>query len=150
DWVTAKYEPEATAKRAGSEGPISEVISSRHIYVYGTADSPTDAEKQKRREQAEYAADWSIYRNAFLGRVMVFPRVLADREVRPSDLESANLVLFGTKQSNSFIAKYSDRLPIQFTAAAGSDYGLVYVFPVDKHYVLVSSGLQWWAGLTAP
>ncbi|HKQ03920.1 MAG TPA: alpha/beta hydrolase-fold protein [Blastocatellia bacterium] len=150
DWVTAKYEPEATAKRAGSEGPISEVIGSRHIYVYGTADSPTDAERQKRREQAEYAANWSVYRNAFLGRVMIFPRVLADKEVRPSDLESANLVLFGTKESNSLVAKYSDRLPVQFNAAASTNYGLVYVFPAAGHYVLVSSGLPWWAGMTGP
>jgi len=75
---------------------------------------------------------------------------MADREVRPSDLESANLVLFGTRETNSLIAKYSDRLPMQFSGAAESGYGLVYVFPVDKHYVLVNSGLPWWTGVAGP
>jgi predicted esterase len=150
EWAATKYEATATAKRAGAEGPISEVIASRHVYVYGTADNPSPAEATKRREQAEYAANWSVYRNAFLGRVMVFPRVLSDKEVRPSDLDSANLVLFGTKESNGLIAKYSDRLPMQFTAAADAGYGLLYVFHTGQHYVLVNSGLPWWAGMTGP
>jgi poly(3-hydroxybutyrate) depolymerase len=150
EWAAVKREPQAVQKRAGAEGPISEVIAGRHVYVYGTADSPSQAELMRRREQAEYAANWSVYRNAFLGRVMVFPRVMADREVRPSDLESANLVLFGTRETNSLIAKYSDRLPMQFNQAAESGYGLVYVFPIEKHYVLVSSGLPWWTGVAGP
>ena len=74
--MATKYEASATAKQAGAEGPMSEVIASRHVYIYGTADSPSPAEAQKRREQAEQAANWSVYRNAFLGRVMVFPRVV--------------------------------------------------------------------------
>jgi hypothetical protein len=150
EWAATKREPSATEKRAGAEGPISEAISSRHVYVYGTADSPSQAEAQKRRELAEYAANWSVYRNAFLSRVMVFPRVLADREVRPSDLESASLVLFGTRETNSLIAKYGDRLPMQFNKEAEPGYGLVYIFPIDKHYVLVSSGLPWWSGIAGP
>ena len=34
------------------------------------------------------------------------------------------------------------------------DYGLVYVFPIGEHYVLISSGLPWWqtpeAGMQRP
>jgi hypothetical protein len=75
---------------------------------------------------------------------MVFPRVLADKDVRPSDLEASNLILFGTKETNSVIAKFSEQLPIQLnTADAG--YGLVYVFPAGEHYILVNSGLPWWS-----
>lgn len=147
--AAAAYEAMATAKRAGAEGPITEVVASRHVYVYGTADGPSPQEAQKRREQAEYAANWSVYRNAFLGRVMVFPRVLADREVRPSELESANLVLFGTHESNRLIAKYSDRLPMPFTAAAAAEYGLLYVFHTGQQYVLINSGLPWWSIVSA-
>jgi hypothetical protein len=77
---------------------------------------------------------------------MVFPRVIADKDVRPSDLDSSNLILFGTKETNLLIEKFGDRLPIQFNPSA-ADYGLVYVFPIDGHYVVVSSGLPWW---TAP
>lgn len=142
-WVAAKYETRAHAKRPGAEGPISEVIAGRHVYVYGTADNPSPERLQTRREQAEHAANWPAYRGSFLGRVMVFPRVLADKEVRPSDLESANLILLGTKETNSVIAKFSAQLPLHLDTTA-VEYGLAYIFPVGEHYVLINSGLPWW------
>ena len=135
----------ALAKKRGLEGPLFDVFSGRHVYVYGTADKPTAEELKKRIALAQEAANWSVYRGEFLGRVMFFPRVIADTEVRPSDVETANLVLFGTKESNLVIAKYSGRLPVSLKPGV-SDYGLFYVFPVDKRYVAVSSGLAWWRG----
>jgi predicted esterase len=138
-WTAAKYEAPPVSKRRGAEGPVGEAISSRHIYVYGTGGDPSREELQARRDQAAKAADWSSQR----GRLMVFPRVLADKDVRPSDLDSSNLVLFGTKETNGLIEKFGDRLPILFNSAA-ADYGLVYVFLVGEHYVVVSSGLPWW------
>ncbi|NUO84340.1 phospholipase, partial [candidate division KSB1 bacterium] len=148
-WEAAKYETIAHAKRPGAEGPMSEVIAERHIYVYGTADNPSPEKWQARREQADQAANWSVDRGPFLRRVMVFPRVVADREVRPSDLATSNLVLFGTKETNSIIAKFSEQLPLHLNEGA-AEYGLVYVFPSDGHYVLVNSGLPWWTMSAAP
>ena len=133
------------SKKKGSEGPIFDAFSTRHIYVYGTADNPSPEELKKRLNIANEAANWSSYRGPFLGRVMFFPRVLADKEVRPSDFESCNLILFGTKESNSVINKYADKLPIHLNGAS-IDHGLLYVFPVEKHYVTISSGLPWWTG----
>jgi enterochelin esterase-like enzyme len=144
-WSTGKYEAAATAKKQGAEGPIRETFASRHIYVYGTAGNPSEAELKARRDIATAAADWSFYRGSFLGRIMFFPRILADKEVRPSDLESSNLILFGTKETNLLIDKYKDRLPLHLNASV-SDHGLFYVMPVDGHYVAVSSGLPWWTG----
>jgi predicted esterase len=138
-WTVEKYKAPANSKRPGAEGPIGEAIASRHVYVFGTAGNPSPEELRARREQAARAADWSSPR----GRLLVFPRVLADKDVRPSDRESSNLVLFGTKETNSLIAELSDRLPIQFNPSV-TDYGLVYVFPLDGHYILVSSGKPWW------
>jgi len=138
-WVGGKFDPPADSKHRGAEGPIGEAISERHIYVYGSADNPPDEQLRDRLGQAKHAADWSSEH----GRQMVFPRVLADKEVRPSDLESSNLILFGTKETNSLIDQFSDRLPIQLASSTGS-YGLVYVFPMGTHYVVVSSGLPWW------
>jgi len=143
-WAPVAYAAAPGAKRPGREGPMREVISSRHIYVYGTAGSPTEEELAVRRERAERAAEWSVYRGPFWGRVMVFPRVAADREVRPSDLEDANLVLFGTPGTNTLIARYEDHLPMHLIEAAGADYGLVYVFPLGSSYVLVNEGRPWW------
>ncbi|MDH3290898.1 MAG: alpha/beta hydrolase-fold protein [Gemmatimonadota bacterium] len=133
----------ARAKRPGVEGPMAEVIASRHLYVYGTGGDPSREDLEARRALALKAAEWSVDRGPFWGRVMVFPRIVSDREVRPSDLESANLVLFGTKETNGIIARFADRLPMHLDGASEA-FGLVYVFPLDGRYVLVNSGLPWW------
>jgi hypothetical protein len=73
----------------------------------------------------------------------VFPRVLSDKELRQSDYDNSNLILFGTKETNAIIAKFTVRLPVQLSNES-KDYGLLYIFPVNKHYVLVNSGLPWW------
>lgn len=138
-WTAENCQAAPGTKRLGEEGPIGEGISSRHIYVYGSGGNPPREELQVRREQAAKAADWSAQR----GRLLFFPRVVADKDVRPSDLESSNLILFGTKKTNTLIEKFSDRLPIQLDPGAAG-YGLVYIFPIDNHYVVISSGLPWW------
>lgn len=148
-WIAGSIQKNAGTKQKGIEGPLSEAFSNRHIYVYGTGGNATPEEVNQRRLIAEEAANWSQYRNAFLGRVMFFPRVVADYEVRPSDLESCNLILFGTKETNSLIQKYSDRLPLQLQPTATATHGLFYIFPIDGHYVAISSGIPWWTGQSA-
>jgi len=143
-WTTGAFAADAGAKRPGLEGPMREAVSSRHLYVYGTGGNPTDAEMTARRQRAERAAEWSVYRGWFMGRVMVFPRVAADREVRPSDLADANLVLFGTPETNGIVARFADLLPMHLHQAAAAEFGLVYVFPIGSRYALVSEGRPWW------
>ncbi|MBT1710666.1 prolyl oligopeptidase family serine peptidase [Fulvivirgaceae bacterium PWU5] len=143
-WVATKYEAPAAAKKPGAEGPISAAFGERHVYVYGTAGNPSEAELKARMDIATQAANWSVYRNAFLGRIMVFPRVVSDKEVRPSDFQSSNLILFGTRETNTLVEKYSDRLPVELKAGT-TDYGLFYVLPIDGRYVVINSGLPWWA-----
>jgi len=142
-WTAEAYGPDAHAKRPGAEGPMRAVLSDRHIYVYGTADDPSEDELQRRRDRAVTAATWSVYRGPFWGRVKVFPRIVADRDVRESDLETSNLVLFGTRSTNRLIERYSDQLPMHLDPSSEA-YGLAYVFPMNGQYVLVSSGLPWW------
>ena len=142
-WVTREYEAPPRAKRPGAEGPMSEAIASRHVYVYGTGGDPSEEELARRQARAVKAATWSVYRGPFWRRVKVFPRVVADEDVRASDLKTSNLVLFGTQQTNSLIERFSDRLPFRFKGSP-NEYGLAYVFPVGGRYVLVSSGLPWW------
>jgi dienelactone hydrolase len=144
-WIAEKYKPGAVAKQSKLEGPIQDAFGSRHIYVYGTGENPDEAEMKRRMDIATQAANWSIYRGPFLNRIMFFPRVISDKDVRPSDLESSNLVLFGTAESNSVIAKYKDALPMELKST-DEGTGLLYIFPVNGHYVLINSGLHWWAG----
>ncbi len=141
NWVSGKAS--AAGKTTGAEGPMSEAVADRHVYVFGTGGNPTPEELQARRATALEAAEWSVHRGSFLGRVMVFPRIISDREVRPSDYETSNLVLFGTKETNSVIAELSDQLPMHLDVA-DEDHGLVYVYPLHDHYVLVNAGLPWW------
>jgi len=144
-WVAGA---EATnGKERGAEGPMAEAIATRHIYVYGTQGGASREEIGARRAEAMKAGEWSVNRGPFWGRVMVFPRIVSDQEVRPSDLEDANLILFGTRETNSVIARLADRLPMHLSRAPDR-WGLAYVYPVDGHYVLISSGLPWWQ--TAP
>jgi hypothetical protein len=141
-WANTRFTPGLTSKQKGAEGPLNEVVSSNHIYVYGTGGSPSKDELAARRAQAASAADWAADRG-MLGRVMILPRVLSDKELRQSDYDKSNLVLFGTRETNAIIEKFADRLPVNLQADA-KDYGLVYVFPLNSHYVLVNSGLPWW------
>lgn len=149
-WQAGTYTPPTMAKTQGAEGPLPTAFAHRHIYVYGTADNPTPEVLKARMAIAQQAANWSEYRGPFLGRIMVFPRVVADAAVRPSDLEDANLILFGNAKTNSLIEKYSSTLPLKLSEEAQQDYGLMYIYPINNHYVVINEGLPWWTGSAAP
>ena len=138
-WNNTRFTPGLTSKQKGSEGPLYAGVSGSHIYVYGTADNPPAEVLASRRAQAMAAADWS----GMGGRIMVFPRVIADREVRQSDYVKSNLILFGTRETNAVIELYADRLPVHLDPSADG-YGLVYIFPMNRHYLIINSGLPWW------
>jgi hypothetical protein len=53
------------------------------------------------------------------------------------------------KETNLLIARFADRLPLELKPPA-EGYGLVYIFPVEGHYVVVASGLPWWTPPPAP
>jgi len=141
NWQPSRYTPPAGAKRPGLEGPISEAVASRHIYVYGTGNAPDQEELRRRRELAERAADWSSPRS----RLLLSLRVASDKEVSEADLRSANLVLFGARETNTLIARFAPTLPMELNPGA-ADYGLLFVAPAGERYLLISSGLPWWTG----
>ena len=115
-------------------GPTVEAVNARHIYVYG-------ADDEQGRRNAQAAAAWSTARV----RINLKLPVKADREVTEDDIASANLVLFGTAQTNRLIARFAASLPLALSPGA-ADYGLLFVAAVGKRLVLVSSGLPWWTG----
>jgi len=115
----------AEAKRAGAEGPIAAAFGGGQIYVYGDGSAVA----------ADHAAQWGP---------LSF-RVLADSNVTPADIADSDAILFGTAQTNTIIAKLSAQLPLELNAGA-ADYGLLFIAPAGRHYVVVSSGLPWWTG----
>lgn len=142
-WLNQRTQPPPNGKRPGAEGPISAAFADRHVYVYGTKGNPSPEELKLRMDFATHAANWSQYRNAFLGRVMVFPRVIADKDVRSSDIESASLILFGTSETNMLIEKYASDLPMQLSNPSDGK-GLLYAYPIGDRYVVIQSGTPWW------
>lgn len=138
-WQSGRFEP--PRKRPGAEGPMSEAVSGRQIYVYGSAGTRTADELAARRQVAETAAAWSTPRS----RLSLSLAVKADTAVTAADIDSADLILFGTAETNSMIARFAGSLPLVLSPAA-ADYGLLFIAPVGKHYALVSSGLPWWTG----
>ena len=132
---------EAAGKREGAEGPIAEAFAGRHLYVYGSLGTRTAEELEVRRKVAEAAAAWSTSR----ARLALTPPVKADSEVTAEDLDSANLVLFGTADTNSVIARVADALPLSLNPGA-ADYSLLFIAPLGKHYAVINSGLPWWTG----
>ena len=138
-WRAGLFTP--SGKVQGAEGPIAEAVSSRHVYVFGTLGTPGAEELEARRKLAESAARWSTPHSHL---ALALP-VKADTAVTTEDLDAANLVLFGTAETNSLIARFSNQLPLALHAGA-ADYGLLFIAPVAQHYVLVSSGLPWWTG----
>jgi predicted esterase len=142
-WVAEKYEAPVTAKKPGLEGPLSEVMNSRVILVYGTLGTNGTQEVQERRAFVKKAADYTVSFGGYDQPSLVNPRVLADREVTSDDYLSSSLVLFGTKETNSVIAKLADKLPLLLGKEA-TGYGLVYGFPVNGKMVVVVSGIPFW------
>ena len=131
-----------SGKRAGAEGPIPAAVSGAHIYVYGTADHPPPEVAAARRRIAESAANWS---HPPYARIALTLEVKADSDVTDADRERASLVLFGSRETNSLIARFAADLPLALNSGA-ADYGLLFIAPVGKRYALVSSGLPWWTG----
>lgn len=140
-WVLGRYQPPPQAKRPQLEGPISEAFAARHIYVYGTASAGSPEEILRRKAIATQAARWSSAR----GPLLVSFRVLADQEVTDADVATSNLILFGDRQTNLLIARFSSHFPLELNPGA-ADYGLVFVAPLGNRLAVVNSGLPFWTG----
>jgi enterochelin esterase-like enzyme len=115
-------------------GPIVEAVNGWHIYVYGSGD-------EQGHRNAEAAAAWSTVK----ARINLKLPVKSDEEVTEEDVAASNLVLFGNARTNRLIARFAAHLPMELSPGA-ADYGLLFLAPVGKHYVLVNSGLPWWTG----
>jgi poly(3-hydroxybutyrate) depolymerase len=140
-WRAEPYVRPDNSKGPGQEGPIAEAVSRRHLYVYGTADSAEEGELARRRAQAEFAANWGDP----LQPMLLSLRTVSDREVSETSAHNPDLVLFGTKETNSEIARLASALPIELHPGA-ADFGLVFIAPAGGRYVLVNSGLPFWTG----
>jgi pimeloyl-ACP methyl ester carboxylesterase len=132
---------QTAGKRPGTEGPIAAVVSRRHIYVYGTGGAASESEVEVRKKMAALAAEWAEPASP----LTVELPVKADTEVTADELAHADLVLFGTRETNALVARFAAALPLELNPGA-ADYGLLMVAPEGERQLLVCSGLPWWSG----
>jgi len=124
-------------------GPIKEVYRDPFLLVCGRAEA--DIEQARR-----FAREWFLYAD---GK----PPLKADREVTPADRQNYNLVLFGTRHTNSILAEIADKLPVELTARgfrlgrqeySGRDLGMQLCYPSPfspQRMIVVQSG-EYWGG----
>jgi acetyl esterase/lipase len=139
--------PEATwppRKRHGLSGPVEEVFDTPFVLVTGTAGIASQ-DQDLAAQVEKWADDWDRFAD---GR----PPVLLDTQVTDAVIESRSLILFGTPETNSVLARLHDRLPLKigrqrFEVAGrtytGADLGLVMCYPNPlnpKRYVVIYSG----------
>nr|AUN36262.1 hypothetical protein [uncultured bacterium] len=126
-------------------GPIKECYRDPFLLVYGSR-APGADEANARR----FLKEWDDYADGL-------PPIKADREVTADDKKNYNLILFGTRQTNSLLAEISDQLPLEMTpdgyrlgdkqfSNEGKEIGLqlCYPSPFDPaRMIVVQSGLYW-------
>jgi hypothetical protein len=134
------------AKRHGLQGPIDDAFMSRFIMVRPSGKSANPAvQAWVDHEMAHAIEHW---RRQFRGQ----PLVKLDAELTESDIQNANLVLWGDVQSNRFLARIADGLPIAWTANelrvgvdkfAGATHVPLVIYPNPLNpgrYVVLNSG----------
>ena len=143
-WVPERYEAPVGDKQHGLEGPVFAAFTSRHTVVYGTQGAADAAEITRRRNEARELADFSIAFGNYTQPSTVNPRIISDREVTPDDHLSSNLILMGTKETNSVIAGMADQLPIHMKPESVNEYGMIYGVGIRGKMVVVASGVPFW------
>lgn len=135
------------SKRPGLCGPVDQAFNQAFLLVRGTAGS----DEQDEALRAEVEA-WSDRWEAFCdGR----PPMRTDAELTKEEIDSHNLILFGTPQTNSVMARVAPSLPIKIgdrryqvgkRLYQGETLGLAMVYPnplAPRRLVVIFSGAVW-------
>ena len=114
-WVISNPEDNDSAtvrKRPGLQGPIDDAFMDSFYFVVPS--KTTGNEKLDTWIKSESDRAIREWRRQFRGE----PRVLKDTEVTAEHIASANLVLWGTPDSNNYLKQIAERLPLQWKFTA--------------------------------
>ena len=135
------------SKRAGSCGPLDQAFNGPFVVVPGTAGT-AEQTAALRAEAEEWIDRWDAFCD---GR----PPLVTDAELTKEQTDSHNLILFGTPQTNSLLAKAASALPIKIAdhkytvgkrVYEGPTLGLALVYPnplAPKRLLVVFAGETW-------
>ncbi len=131
-------------KKKGLCGPVEDVFNGPFLIVAGTSGS--EEEKQESISRAQrWMGEWDQFADGI-------PPGVTDVGVTDELIGEKNLVLFGTPDTNSVLARIADQLPVKWLADGyalggqeytGDDLGLVLCYPNplnSDRYVLIYSG----------
>lgn len=130
-WGTGEWKSGTLSKRHGLQGPIGDAFNSRFLVVYGEGD----------RELA--MAELDGMRNP-PGPLTVhgdFPMKPASKVTR-ADIESSNLILFGTGASNAVLKRIARSLPAGLVETGPDGSRSIFIYPNPEspsRYVVVWS-----------
>jgi hypothetical protein len=130
-WKTGPWNGPALTKRHGLQGPIDDAFNSRFLAVYGSGNGD--------RELA--IAELDAVRNpaSVLDIHGDFPMKPAAR-LTTQDVESSNLILFGTPESNEVLRRMAPSLPPALLAAGAEGERAAFIYPNPENpsrYVVV-------------
>ncbi len=131
-------------KRRGMCGPVEEAFDTRFLLVIGSAGT-TAQDAESLANARRWATEWDKFAEGV-------PKGKLDRSVTDTDIKDNNLILFGTPQTNSVLARMAEKLPVtieeqKYTVAGktyeGEELGLVMCYPnplAPDRYVVIYSG----------
>jgi len=128
-WRVVEAAPIGRGKRHGVQGPIGDAFNSKFLAVYGEGD------------RALAVAELDALRNP-PGRLVIhgdFP-VKPAAKVTRKDIESSNLILFGTPDTNAVLKRIAGSLPKQLIEPQGDGASAVFIYPNPENperYVVV-------------
>ena len=145
-WQMGPRAVSSRAKRPGLQGPIDDALMSSFVMIGPqTPDYPLPVDQWATKEFQHATTQW---RRHFRGDVPL----RSAESLSESDLQQSHLVLFGTPQTNPWIARVIDQLPVLWRPdrlnMLGVDYDaathapiLIYPNPLNPdRYVVINSG----------
>ncbi len=136
-------------KRHNLQGPIDDAFMGPFIFVKPTTSD--DRPEVQKWVDAEFNRAIREWHRQMRGDV----RVKTVDELKPDDIVNHNLILWGTPQSNSLIAKYAQQLPLQWSNdqimvgdakfnATNHVPVMIYPNPENRHrYIVINSGITY-------
>ena len=137
-------------KRPGLQGPIDDAFMDSFLFVRPTGQPLL--EKQGAWVAAALTRATNEWRAQFRGEV----RIKDDLQVTPEDITAHHLILWGDPQSNRFLSRVINRLPLRWTQRSveigpqGFPAGtvvplMIYPNPLNpRRYIVLNSGFTFW------
>ena len=133
-------------KRPGIQGPIDDAFMSSFLFVLPTAESKDETVQHWVSEESAHAM--LHWRKHFRGDI----RRKLDKDLDQADIASSNLILFGDPDSNAYIRRIEQLLPVKWkenkivigdhaVPRIGHAVALIFPNPLNPNrYVVINSG----------